>query len=171
MSRWLPPVLAADQPVPDQGLTSEVHRAHVGEIVFATSVIEKWHEDSKTFQTHFRTGDGIYGRFYLARSLTNESIHRFEEWEDGHYELRILVDGKRRSSFRGQLDRDETTLELGLVRPLSDHGEWEMQDWYEREITRHMPPGHHEIRVELWPERNGKPYGDAPLARGTFTLD
>ncbi len=60
--------------VPQQGITSEMHRENVGKIIFSDEKIQFQNEDPSRLKTRFRTSDHIYGRAYMICSVANDTL-------------------------------------------------------------------------------------------------
>ena len=58
--------------VPDDGVNSDVHRANVGKVVFATAdTAFVSPEKTELFETEFAAGQGVYASAYLPMSMEN----------------------------------------------------------------------------------------------------
>jgi len=96
----LPPPATAGTalpPVPDNGFVSEVHKTHVGKVVFANAVKSvTTPETPSEFATKLSLSDSIYFRAYLPRSIKN--AFRAEGVEcvrnEARRVFRMTIDGK-----------------------------------------------------------------------------
>ena len=95
----------------DQGITSEVHRKYVNQIVFASSKSDLAFKSERTsaFKNEFSTSENIFGRIYLDRSLKNIT----QEYAAGNLMYDLYIDGRRiehKKSFGMYKHRPEKTF-------------------------------------------------------------
>ena len=60
----------------DQGITNDVHKANVGNIVFANDPISFKTPDASLFKKDFSASETIFGRLYLPQSISNTPVER-----------------------------------------------------------------------------------------------
>jgi hypothetical protein len=179
-------VASADGPPsqPDDGVTSEAHRKHVGKIVFSTKPIVAGKEDASQFTTTFKGSQPIYWRAYAARSAANQARSQGEECDSkrpGNV-LRAYaaeVDGVAMDSLLSVVDlsakefasattwSEPTALNASGARDvisLNTNFVWG--------LAKNLTPGKHEIVLTAKLKCVGSTkFVSAPMAVGSFTLD
>lgn len=157
----------------DQGMTSDVHKQHVGKIVFAGSEIGFAQEDPAAFKDSFKLGEGLYGRFYLAKSLRAEAKAR--GWtKDAWTAVTIVasVNGTRvKEDTWGAMEPHWTTFRFALSRGDGDMNEWKQLRWFLNGVAAKLKPGTHKISFEVFaaPSFGDKKAG-VVVATGGFKL-
>jgi hypothetical protein len=81
----------------DQGITSSIHGANVGKIVFASSMndIAFKKENPAKFKNVFRADEKIYARVYTAQSLANTTFDGNQEYAPGILLYNMYINGKQ----------------------------------------------------------------------------
>lgn len=165
-------------PVQDQGMTNEFHRANVGKIVFAKTEIPKTETSGNNLTNTFNLGDNIFSRVYLAQSYTNEgnSIGYIAQWTD--FRIRMTVDGQKfdilptTSGYPlSKVAEDPTsrntwtTFQIGISPNVEGYPSTETRDFFYRMYQ--LPNGTHKVKLEVVfdipdDEVNKGTYGDGP---------
>ncbi|MBS9463375.1 hypothetical protein KIM67_13230 [Flagellimonas sp. 389] len=167
--------------LPQQEITSEMHRKNIGKILFSNEKIQFGSENPSKIKTKLTSGDHIYGRMYLLSSIPNDTVYvsddpknsprevtRGNKYRSAMAEYLLYINGEL-SNWRIQnvtFDDENlhhTTRQVWLApkpedEPVSDY-------WFE-ELDK-LPDGEHKIRIEY------VPFGKSiirPLAAGEFTL-
>jgi hypothetical protein len=151
----------------DQGMTSAVHRQHVGGMVFAHAVIEKGQEQQAAFIDHCVLGEPCYGRFYLQDSLRAAAHNQYA----ASFALRATVDGQALPEGLFEMEGWWSTYKFTLFRAPSDDQPWEHPKWFLEQVASRLPPGEHVIELAVL---GIPPYGragaGAPLAAGKIAM-
>jgi hypothetical protein len=157
----------------DQGMTSETHRSHVGQIVFASSKIDFGHEDPAAFKAAFTLGEPIYGRMYMAHGMGYTM--RDDGWKVPHaLYMHVVVDGHDLGAHASKVEFDWTTYNFSLTRG-DDDVEWgEELGWFLHEVAPKLAPGDHQVQV-VFAAEGGNAQGPTgqekkEVARGAVTL-
>lgn len=154
-----PAAAQGPQPVKDEGVTSPVHEANVGRIVFATSsqsfVIP---EKTDTFKTSFAAGEGVYPNAYLPRSFENafreqgvqcgrNQQHVWRAWVDGTE----LAPGEELGFFSkpGDAWQTDTTIRIGVPLTQSRAMKGELAHALWARGASQLTPGEHTVRLAL----------------------
>jgi hypothetical protein len=161
--------LAAKKAIKDQGITNEVHKNHVGQIVWANEKISFTNPDANKFKSDFTTDEWIFGRFYLSESIQN-SIRKEKKkvYENLYYYYDVYVDGTKVDweIEAGQLYGEyleRTTQQLYVcTEEGSDRAGWQ-------KLVNNLKPGVHQIKVDLKARKNELEFKTI-LATGTFNL-
>lgn len=61
----------AHQPIEDDGMTSDFHKQHVGQIVFSNEKLDLEQPNKAAVKTTFKLGEPIFMRLYLKQSMGN----------------------------------------------------------------------------------------------------
>ena len=169
----------------DQGLTSDVHRSHVGQVVFSTEPIAFRCENPDQFATSFGPYDPIYARHYLPASVWNLTDDQTELW----YTFVFVVDGEEVHGRPSERCHDECVATLTTWQMNLDENESYTNDklktaWKSliesgyttraateaRQATVIPLDGTHEIEVQVR-VYSDEEYGGQVVASGTFTYD
>lgn len=177
----------------DQGITSEVHRKHVNQIVFANkkSDLAFKNEKESAFKTSFTTNDNIYGRVYVDQSIKNKT----GSYVGGVLMYDMYIDGKsveHKKSFgmyrhlsdltyyTEQMDSDETfhqwTSWKVWLLPEEDDDELKYGNCNiaARAFTLALldaTPGKHEVKIDIFHVSMDGGSKSEVLASGSFTID
>lgn len=157
-------------------MTSQMHTAKVGQMVFAKADIPLGAEDASQLVTEFKLGDPIYGRFYLKRSMENEYRAKGWGYPSGDYpldfKLHVTVDGKELAAHDSRMVGEWTTYKFSFTRSDSDSGEndWYELDWFLSEVAPKLEPGKHTIGLTVNGAKDGTKE-TAVLAQGQFALE
>lgn len=177
----------------DQGITSDVHRNHVNQIVFAKSKSDLAfkNENPSSFSNTFTSSDHIYGRVYVDRSVKNKT----KALAPGVLFYDLYIDGKRvehkksfgmyrhltkKSYYTEQLDADETwsqwTSWKVWLMPRQDDEELKYgnSNIPARAFVLAMldqSPGKHDIRLDIYNVGMAGGRKSEVLATGSFTFD
>ncbi|BFP43460.1 hypothetical protein FGF1_43050 [Flavobacteriaceae bacterium GF1] len=182
--------------LPQQEITSEMHRANIGKIVFSNEKIPFKNEDPSKIKGRLNASDHIYGRMYLICSIPNDTLYgsvtRDEDRREG---LQLLTNKKKVWVSRGDAMYRSAgaTYRLYINDELSS---WSIQNvsfteeslhhttrqvWLapkpeDEPVSRYwlqelekLPAGEHKIRIEYVPDVLEE-YIIRPLAVGEFTL-
>jgi hypothetical protein len=151
----------------DQGMTSAVHRQHVGGMVFAHAVIEKGQEQPAGFIDHCVLGEPCYGRFYLKDSLRSASDNKYAV----AFALRASVDGQALPEGLFEMEGWWSTYKFTLFRAPSDDQPWAHPKWFLEKVASQLSPGDHVIELVVLGIPPYKSAGaGAPLATGKITM-
>ena len=170
--------------IADQGMTSETHSAHVGEIVFSTEEIEFQNEDPAKLRTSFNLGEPIYGRFYFARSMANTPLFHTQLAEElppgsgreGNWELKVSVDGENQNVRFGafaegkvseKAEQEWTTWQVNLAPDEIKLKESRIADPWIKLVAR-LKPGTHTVKLDFFATQGQ--YRSKPMASGSFDL-
>ena len=163
--------------VTDNGMTNDFHKVSIGKIVFAKTEILKATTTADGLTNSFELGDDIYGRVYLAKSMTNELVALGGSQGDDAIRYRITVDGKSLSSsyFDGNIiwttdpdvKNEWTTFQLALS-PSSVEGYpvLEYQGFFAS--IWELSTGSHKVKYELIMKTSTK---ENVIASGEFNLN
>lgn len=167
---------AGDAPprLPDDGMTSELHRAFQGQIVFSTAEIPKDGADESALGAEFYADELIYGRAYLPHSVENEPViddrGALVRTETRGYIVKLFVDGREiqdRLESRAVSSERRASTTLQIWPHPAPSAEPTPRVWVQ--TINALAPGDHEIRLELWAHDRWRK-SRAALARGTLTL-
>ncbi len=159
-----------------QGITSRVHRAHAGGIVFSGSEIPFRTENASAFADAFAASDSLCGRVYLERPLRESALHLPTQDSGqitslGMFEVRAKVNGSQTFVSTGLLDIEAaavwTTFRLNL-NPVGCQAEGDYPKGWAK-FVRSLAPGTHKIEIQVYGQL-GAYYTAEPVARGTITL-
>jgi hypothetical protein len=167
------PILAAPLIAQDQGITSQLHRANVGRIVWARERISFEAQDRVTPVREFTVADQLYGRAYLPKSL--ERLGREDNGgrcpnPGSVYRMKVLIDGKPAGILNEQSFESPqwTTVQI-VPNPASGDLDRQNRGVYDRWqlMVNPLADGTHQIQVELW---GGPASCEIKYAEGGFTL-
>lgn len=169
--------------LPQQEITSTMHRNNIGKILFSNEKIPLKNEDPSKIKSQLTSGDHIYGRMYLISSIPNDTIYlsddastsdprevtrgnRFHNTANAGYNLYIngeLSDWRIENAVFDSETLHQTTRQVWLVpkpedEPVSNY-------WFD-ELDK-LPDGSHNIRIEYVPLHKSI---IRPLAVGEFTF-
>lgn len=145
-------------PVVDNGLTNDFHKANVGKIVFSKQEIVKATSSDAQLGKSFAATDDIYGRVYLSQSLTNEA-YSIGVYPTNNFRYRITVGNTVFAEWaKGDMlvggDQDLynkwTTFQLALTPNASNISEYpdvEYQNFFKKMYN--LPIGTHQVKVEI----------------------
>ncbi|WP_350286994.1 hypothetical protein [uncultured Croceitalea sp.] len=182
--------------LPQQEITSEMHRNNIGKIVFSDEKIPFKNEDPSKLKTHLNVSDNIYGRMYLLCSIPNDTLYatnskkeddrkglnrllyknkisvgRGEDYyRDARASYRLFINGKLSSWAIQNVTFTEESLHHTTRQVwLAPKPEDEPVSRYWLQELDKLPEGEHTIRIEYIPG-NDNAYVIRPLAVGEFTL-
>lgn len=167
--------------LPQQEITSEMHRKNIGKILFSNEKIQFGKENPSKIKTKLTSGDHIYGRMYLLSSIPNDTIYvsddtkanprevtRGNQYRTAMAEYNLYINGVMSDWKIQNVTFDDenlhyTTRQVWLApkpedEPVSDY-------WFE-ELDK-LPDGEHNIKIEYVPFAKNV---IRPLAVGEFTL-
>lgn len=147
------------EPVPDQGMINELHKANVGKIVFSKSEIVKSETSSANWTNTFNMGDDIYSRIYLSRSMTNEA-YSIGTFVQNNFRYRITIDGNKQTTDVAAggnylISGDEevynswTTFQIGISPKKEDveyYPAYEVYVMFSK--LWKLPAGKHTVKIE-----------------------
>ncbi|MBN1251018.1 MAG: hypothetical protein JXR51_12165 [Bacteroidales bacterium] len=159
---------------PDQGITNEVHKKYVKQIVWSDSKISFTNPDESTFKTEFTSDMFIYARYYMPYSFENYFINQLKEKPGDmiSYYFLLYVDDKLQDwkPDEGTLSGDyvqRTTQQFWIYIPNDDKYSKDVNNnWVD--IVNKMSAGKHEIKLILLLESYGK---KLTALEGSFTYD
>ncbi|MBL7911319.1 MAG: hypothetical protein JNJ41_09725 [Bacteroidia bacterium] len=178
---------------PDDGYTSEVHKANIGKVVFSKKMIEKGNEKTEDFISEV-SGKDLYFRFYLENSFYNTSIfptyqYGSQEPQDNSscsYYIEVLIDGiaikdipeLTSIGIKPHLYEETDTYVMSHSHNLNDEkklariksttnafsfGQWPL-------FANYVKPGEHVIKLNVWAGSEGYASykSKVPVATGEF---
>lgn len=161
--------LAARKTLPDQGIRNEVHKAHIGQIVWSNEKIDFENPDASKFKTNFTTDEWIYGRFYLSESMQNSiRKEKKEVFNNFYYYFDLYVDGVKMDwkvesgELYGEYLQRTSQQVWVCTEEGSDRAEW-------KKLVNSLKPGIHEFKLDLKAKSNYKEF-DIIFATGSFKL-
>jgi len=163
--------------VTDKGMTHDFHKQNVGKIAFSKTEILKSTTTADAFTNSFELGDDIYGRVYLAKSLTNELAAIGGGSNTEAFRYRITADGKSLTSafFDGNmiLNSDKefydtwTTFQLALSPgDTTGYPSREFKAFFA--AIWELSNGTHKMKIELVAKSSSK---ESVVASGEFNLN
>jgi hypothetical protein len=151
----------------DQGITSPIHRAHVGGMVFSNAVIAHGKENAGALVEHCVLGEPCYGRFYLKSSLRDGSGFKYI----AAFALHATVDGRALPDGLFQMEGWWSTYNFTLFRAEGDTAPWEHPKWFLDRVARQLAPGEHVLELAVLAIPPGTAAGAGkPLAIGRIGL-
>lgn len=168
----------------DQGMTSDTHASHVGQIVFSTEEIKFRNEDPSKLRTSFKLGEPIYGRLYFAKSMANTPLYHTQisdelppnSGREGRWEVKLYVDGENQNERFGaftdgkvseKAEREWTSWQFNLAPERDELKEHRIVDpWIK--VAAGLQPGTHTIKLEFYATQGQ--YRSKPMAVGSFDL-
>lgn len=181
-------VVYAQNELPNDGITSPIHKKYIGKIVFTSSLppLKFAAENEGAFVTKFELGTPIFFRVYMANSLFNyiNKLVSGQKREDinskGSYMIKFYLDNVEvyyanacagTSEFNAK-EQEEMTTFKGALRNPDERGIGEVA--FDRFIYKAMPKlskGDHNVKVELYPTINSPQEATGSVvATGEFTL-
>ncbi len=159
-----------DKQLPDDGITSDLHKANIGKIIFSSSVIELENPDAAALKSSFTQDDYIFGRFYLSESLQNHIYHEQRIKKDyPKYSYNVYIDNELQNFtlYKGASMPEDgiTTRQLKIRVKRTEAGWGETGEWV-KFVNSTMTPGKHLVKLELKSEDTGK-----VVAAGEFTYE
>ncbi len=159
---------------PDQGITSETHKSHVGGMVFAAAEINKGEEDPASFKDAVTLGEPLYGRFYLKDSLRTVATQRKQDTKNVNgyqFVLRASVDGTQVGESTYEMEPHWSTYKFTFVRTESDSTPWDQTGWFLNDVAPKIEVGEHELQLAVLAVPPGKEAAEGePVATGTVKL-
>ena len=178
----------------DQGMSSDIHKKYVGQIIFSNTRVDKSNPDESSFKTKFKANENLYGRVYMAYGTNNEPLfewyddtkRKIEEPCDYNCKLSVVIERKgtdERQEMRCMdLYRDElewTTIQVSLYPdPLNGDPEEPEREWVN--WMRELPAGEHtfvmtyrvgKATCDFDPKNNtGYAHVTDVMSRGEFTI-
>ena len=154
----------------DQGMTSAVHTANAGKIVFSNDVIDFQKEDVSKFKDKFNWQESLHFRVYLKEGLGK--VYHSLGWEGNktYYYFEVRANGKLISYMTKALDPSWTTYR-GCFFPASGDPQKYIETSMLWDGLSEMKAGDNLIKVNFY-ARNGLG-GEASeiLCSGEFTLN
>lgn len=179
----------AQQDLPNDGITSPMHKKHMGKLVFASSVapLKFGAENESEFVTKFTLGDPIFYRIYMDNSLFNYSNKaapgqkREAINNKGGYKIKFFIDNvelyfgdacEGTKAFSAKEQEEMTTFKGALNNPKEKAvGEVAFDIFLSKAIAK-LTVGNHSIKVEMYPTLSyPKDVVGAKIASGEFTLN
>ena len=181
-------LVQAQQELPNDGVTSPMHKKYMGKLVFASKVTTlKFNgENESAFATKFKLGEPIFYRIYMDNSLFNYAnrLSPGQKREDinskGSYKIKFYLDNVELYSadacegtkgFTPKEQEDMTTFKGALNNPTeSAIGEVAFEAFVVKAIEK-LTVGDHLIKVEMYPMVSfPKQAIGSVVATGEFTL-
>ncbi len=161
----------AQTKLPDDGVTSDSHKANMGKIVFSKTQILFQEENASTFVNSFTWGDPIYGRFYWDEGLNNAYQSEGFDSTNGFY---VLVEMQANGSpfYSYYVDRKGRNTTFPLCYYPSNDDDYQ---WIERLIIYYnldkLIAGENKFDITLSPYNKASDKKGAALCTGSFTLN
>lgn len=176
------------QDLPNDGITSAIHKKHMSKIVFAstTAPLKFNAETESAFKSKFELGEDVYFRVYLDNSLHNylqklmPGKKSSEYTAAAGYKMKLYLDNvgiyfgdacAGTAGFNAN-DQEKMTTFKGALRNPSERGIGE--NAYDIFLYKAMPKltqGDHKVKVELYPSISSpKEIIGKVIASGEFTL-
>ncbi|MBS9462858.1 hypothetical protein KIM67_10580 [Flagellimonas sp. 389] len=181
--------------LPQQEITSEMHRNNIGKIVFSNEKIPFRNEDASKIKTRLNVTDHIYGRMYLICSIANDTLYNDQRADKDQRSAGLdkLIKKKKVAVTRGDDDHRDASAEYRLYIN-GELSSWAIQNvkfteeslhhttrqvWLapkpeDEPVSRYwlqeldkLPEGEHTVRIEYVPQGASV---IRPLAAGEFTL-
>ena len=156
-------------------MTSQIHRANVGKIVWAKERIKFDAQDQIQLATTFNSNDPIYGRVYLSKSLMRlgaEDNGGKCPNSDGNYRIKAYIDSQSKGILNEQwVDTSTwTTVQINLNLSPGDSVDTQNVDVPNKwsAMLKDLPDGPHQGKIELW---GGPKDCELNYAEGGFTLN
>ena len=157
--------------MPDEGILSPTHKAHVGGMVFSKELVIPGKENPAALGDHCTLGDGgCYGAFYLAKAA-----HEYggrHEMSAGSYALRASLDGGTPQDAPAYLIYDYASASnFILLRAKTDNTRLDNHPrWFLEAFGNQLTPGDHTLDLSvLMTSRTGQVTGQ-PIATGKLTI-
>ncbi len=165
-----------------QGITSDVHGNHIGEIVWSNEAVSFRTPAESALKNKFSTNDYIYGRIYMDKSINDHTAYPASGGEgskirDGSYVIHAYIGEEFvKSSFGVFYDGNLPAKSAGNWTTFQFSPKVNEPDAYEKKIMgtwakaiRNLAPGEHKIRFEVWGTQ-GQYKTKKPMSAGGFTL-
>lgn len=160
----------------DQGMTGKTHSANVGKILWAKERINKDSQDQTKYEASFNYNDPLYGRVFLAKSLSRlgaeENGGKCKNAE-GAYRLKMFFDGENKGILNEQLveaPTSWTTFQIALNLSAGDSGDRQNigvpDKW--KATTQAFADKSYKVKIEVW---GGPKNCEFKYAEGEFTLN
>jgi len=140
---------------PDQGVTSEMHKKYMGQIVFSNSQIQFKKENESTFKKEINIEDPLFCQYYLERSIVNEEMPMImSSIRPSFYSCLISINGKptaewQRGSWRSPgKDRDEWTTN-GFPLATDDIEKQNIVCNTYSKAVANLEPGTYDLKIEM----------------------
>ena len=145
--------------LPDDGVTTKIHKANVEKIVFGKVKMKKGHDNEGDLVTSFKSlSDGVYARVYLKQSMRNSMAEMGggKDTSDTYYDTELSVDdGKVTRRVQDKLSKDEalklTSWSLTLV-PANAEDAKDMPEMTRKFVylVSMMEPGKHKVKITTY---------------------
>ncbi|MEO0900698.1 MAG: hypothetical protein AAFY00_01320 [Bacteroidota bacterium] len=182
--------------LPQQEITSDMHRENIGKILFSDEKIQFRNEDPSKIKTRFSVADHIYGRMYLVCSIPNDTLYSnsgrdndnreglqlltkkkkvwvtrgHDYYRDARASYRLFINGELSSWAIQNVEFTEESLHHTTRQVwLAPKPEDEPVSRYWLQELDKLPEGEHHVRIEYIPG-NSNDHVIRPLAEGEFTL-
>lgn len=159
----------------DQGMTSKIHSANVGKIVWAKERIKFDSQDQIKLETSFNSNDPLYGRIYLPKSLsrlgTEDNGGKCKNAE-GVYRIKMFIDGQNKGILNEQWVEAPTwtTIQINLNLSAGDNVDRQNggvpEKW--KAAIQALPEKSHQVKLEVW---GGPANCELKYAEGQFVLN
>ncbi|HYG50197.1 MAG TPA: hypothetical protein VD905_04800 [Flavobacteriales bacterium] len=161
---------------PDDGITTEIHKANVGKIVFAQNTIPRESNDKSALKSDFTNfSNGIYARMYMKQSVRNFLAENGNGKDVGTtgYAIEIWVDGKKIMNVTDKLDGEDANKRTNwqiVLAPNKKEDEF-ANEYITGEFAYCMSTladGKHEIKLRAFIDYDNK---EQTLSEGSFTVN
>ncbi len=139
----------------DMGITNATHQKYVNRMVWSGEKISFTEPDETKFKTQFKSGEYVFGRFYLSESLQNYMLKSIgNEASTIRYFFKVYVDGVMQSREFDYTDLTEdkvktTTMQVWVHIPKTDNGSTgNTKSWVT--LANNMAPGEHTVKFDLY---------------------
>ena len=150
--------------MPDQGILSPTHRAHVGGMVFSEQLVIPGKENTAALGDRCTLGDGgCYGAFYLAKAA--HAYGGRHQMSAGSYTLRVSIDGGAPQDVPAYLIYDfQSASNFILVRSQTDNTALDTHPrWFLEQFGDQLTPGDHTLDLSVL-------LSGQPTATGKLTI-
>lgn len=157
--------------MPDQGILSPTHRAHVGGMVFSDQLVIPGKENTAALGDHCTLGDGgCYGAFYLAKAA--HAYGGRHPMSAGSYALRASIDGGAPQDAPAYLIYDfQSAGNFILVRSQTDDTALDTHPrWFLEHFGDQLTPGDHTLDLSVLMASSSGQASGQPVATGKLTI-
>ena len=185
--------------LPQDEISSEMHKNNIGKIVFSSDKIEFKNEDPSKIKSIFTPDENIYARAYMLSSLQNDTIVQNDEFKPGSIMYGVVLDmfkkpkilvkrGPKYNSgagieyklyINGELSNWNIEGRVGMTKKgltattrqiwIAPKPEDDKVDGAWIEILEKLPEGENTLKIEAYGYDGGF-YGYRPLAQGEFKI-
>lgn len=166
------------------GITSEMHKKYMNQVVFASSFsnIQKGQEIESSFLKSYKLGDPLYYRAYTDNSIANYAILNGRNTFHLRWKFKVYLDGEQIGIVNtvkqasGEEKEKWTTFKSALIvdnlKEFQDGATTENMVSFITENFNKFTVGKHKLKFELFPESETSSPSDMPVVSvGELELD